>query len=142
MENYNHGDLIVNFKTLTNEKKQYVVNQPTQQEFSEGWRLVVPRLKSKSTLHHFSIYLSQLPPHLWKYLYTSYSDNNKYYKVIKEGVYHYNVKMSKYDNDIKKMYKAIKKYDNEKVRTIYNSLEKQHIKGCIMLYAKKMLELE
>jgi hypothetical protein len=139
MDNYKHGDLTVDFKTVNNNKVQYIVNQLTQEEMAEGWQLVVPRLKSKSTLHHFSIYLSQLPPHLWKKLYLSYTDNVKHYNIIKDGVYHYNVKLSKYDNDIKKMMKSINKYDYDSAHKLYNHLEKQRIKGWVMFYAKNKL---
>jgi len=140
-----HGQFKITTKILDNSVVksvvEHVVNPPSQEELVDGWQLIVPHRNKKSTVHHFSIYLSQLPPYLWKYLHKSWTDNNEQYKPINYGIYQYSVKMSKYDSDIQKLYKLVmKKYsDKNQVTQLYDHLEKQRVKGWIMVRANNVL---
>ncbi len=138
---FKHGQFKVTLKTLENKSYDYVINPLSQDELADGWRLVLPKRGRKSTVHHFSIYLSQLPPYLWKFLQTSWTDNVEYYDTINDGIYQYTVKMSKHDEDIRKLYKLVMNQcpDKEKIAPLYDHLEKQRVKGWLMICASNIL---
>jgi len=128
------------FKIINN-KNQYIINPLSQYDISNNWQLVLPKRKNNSTIHHFSICLSQLHPQLWKYLSISHIDKNKY-NIINWKIYQYTIKMTEYDNDIIKIYNLMNNiiYKNQVIR-IYNYLEKQSIKGWIMIFIKNKYNL-
>ncbi len=136
-----HGQFKVYFNTLDNTPVEHVINPPTQEELAEGWQLVVPHKGKNSTIHHFSVYLSQLPPYLWKSLQKTWDDNSEQYKTIEDGIYQYSVKMSKHDDQIQQLYElVIKHYPNKsEVSKVYDYLEKQRVKGWLMLRAKNII---
>ena len=124
------------------EMKEYVVSHPTQEELADGWNLVVPKVRKDSTQHHFSIYLSQLPSQYWKFLSVGVDyEGREYYKDIKDGIYTYSIKMSKYDNDIKQLYNHLQKvnYDTRQLRKLYEKLLMNRVKGWIMIQTKNLL---
>jgi len=139
-----HGQFKVNLvndndKSIT----EHIVSSLTQEELADGWNLVLPREMKKSTVHHFSVYLSQLPPHLWKYLRTERSeqDNSQHFSTIRDNIYHYSIKSSKYDDDVQKLYNLIVQNVpcKEAISNVYTLLEQQRIKGWVMIRAKKFL---
>ena len=122
--------------------KEYVLNHLTQEELADGWNLVVPKVRATSTQHHFSIYLSQLPSQYWKFLSVGVDyEGREYYKDIKDGIYTYSIKMSKYDNDIKQLYNHLQKvnYDTRQLRKLYEKLLMNRVKGWIMIQTKNLL---
>jgi len=135
------GQFKTKFKSLDNTQVEHVVNPTTQEELAKGWRLVVPHKSKKSTIHHFSVYLSQLPPYLWKSLHTTNDHNTERYKTIEDGIYQYTVKMSKHDDDIQTLYKLVMEQypDKAEVSKVYDYLEKHRIKGWVMLRAMNVL---
>jgi len=136
-----HGQFKVLFKTFDKGTLEYVINPPTQEEIANGMRIIVPRRYKYSTIHHFSISLSQLPPYLWKALRTCQTNNTEHYIPINDGIYQYSVKISKDDDDIQKLYNLIMKQcpDKSQVAKLYKHLEKQEVKGWLMISAKKIL---
>jgi hypothetical protein len=134
-----HGQFKTTFKT-SDKTFDYIINPPTQNDLAEGWRQVVPRKRKDSTIHHFSIYLSELPSYLWKNLQTI-DNNNEYYKVINDGIYQYSVKMSKHDGEIQKLYKLVMSQvlDKNQIYLLYDYLEKQRVKGWLMIRAKNII---
>jgi hypothetical protein len=136
-----HGQFKATIKTSDEKTVEYVVNPPTQEELADGWRLIVPHRSKNSTVHHFSVYLSQLPPYLWKALCSSWTDDTEHYNFIDDGIYQYSVKMSKHDEDIKKLFSHVmKQYPNKsQVAKLYNHLEKQRVKGWLMIRAKNII---
>jgi hypothetical protein len=113
-----------------------IINPLTQKEIADMWIQVLPKANKNSTIHHFSLYLSQLPPHLWNRLRVD-SINQDLYKKIKDKIYTYTVKISKYDNEIHKMYKLInsKKKNINEIAQQFNMLQNARIKGWIMIIA-------
>jgi hypothetical protein len=124
------------------EMKEYVVSHPTQEELADGWNLVVPKVRKDSTQHHFSIYLSQLPSQYWRFLSMGVdNEGREYYKDIKDGIYTYSIKMSKYDNEIKELYNHLQKvnYDSRKLKKQYEKLLMNRVKGWVMIRARELL---
>jgi hypothetical protein len=138
-----HGQFKVTTKTSNNDVIEHVVNHHSQEELANRWQLIIPNRTKKSTIHHFSVYLSQLPHYLWKHIHISWT-NNEQYDTINYGIYQYSVKMSKYDCDIQKLYKLVMKQNLDKnqlnqLTQLHDHLEKQRVKGWIMICAKNAL---
>jgi hypothetical protein len=123
-----------------NEMVNVTVPPLTQHELSDGWRLVLPRQTKKSYVHHFSIYLSQLPPHLWSKLRSS-NMKMENYNTIKDNIYHYTVKKSNSDEALVELYHELMKTtpNKEVVTSCYSELEESSVKGWIMLKAKRYM---
>jgi hypothetical protein len=105
------------YKVIMNSGKEYsqnvdlseVVCKPlTQEDYSNGWQSVLPRPRKgrkENTLaqpiHHWSVTLAQLPPHLWRKLRTEYDEDGKpFHPVIKDNIYHYSVSASEHDKNL------------------------------------------
>jgi hypothetical protein len=138
-----HGQFKVQFiEQDTGNSVDYLVNPLTQDELAEEWRLVLPSDKDNTTVHHFNIYLSQLPWHLWKSLKTLYDENGDMcYETIRDNIYHYTVKPSKYDDLVIQLYHLVMCKNPKKhvIQEVYNELEQYRVKGWIMLKAKYVL---
>ncbi len=137
-----HGQFKVQMKTHDKQTFEYVVNPPTQEDYADGWNLVLPRERKNSTTHHFSVYLSQLPPHLWNSVRTEYNeDGSEQYAKIFDKIYHYTVKQAKTDPDVFELYKLVTKQypDRDQVAKLYKSLEQQRVKGWVMIRAKNII---
>lgn len=116
-------------------KQEHVINYPTQEELADGWRRVLPKRHRKTTVHHFSVFLSQLPPYLWKSLRTTYNREGKeVYAPIKDNIYSYSIRMSDSDDDIKALYKELNKIlpNKKEVTHLYNKLTTSKVRGWIM----------
>ena len=138
--NLKHGQFKVKSKNTDGDMVETVVNSLNQEEMADGWRLVLPRKQSNSTVHHFSVYLSQLPEHLWKYLSKSNNENDEHYLPINDNIYQYSVKISKYDDEIQQLYNNIMNpyHDKNQIAQLYNHLEKQRVKGWLMIRANTL----
>ena len=126
----------------SNTFEEHIVSQLSQEELAEGWRLVLPKAYKSSTIHHFNVYLTQLPPHLWSRLRVRHSLNDtNYYITCRDQVYHYTIKSSKYDEQILVLYtEVMRRNPNVKlVSEIYNSLNKHSIRGWLMTRAKYII---
>lgn len=136
-----HGQFKVKFLTEDFKEVEHIVNPLTQEEIAEGWQIKMPHAHKDSTIHHFSVYLSQLPPHLWKSLYKTYNEDGEHYRTIHDGIYQYSIKMSKYDSYLQKLYTLLMlQYpDIDQVSKLYEHLEKQRVKGWIMIRAKNLI---
>lgn len=137
-----HGQFKVQMRTVDNQYEEFVVDPLTQDEYAEGWNLVLPRETKKSTTHHFSIYLSQLPPHLWNAVRLEQDhEGNEHYSTIFDNIYNYTIKQSKSDDDVLKLYKLVtQNYPNlQKVEYLYKTLEQQRVRGWVMTRAKSLL---
>jgi len=140
-----HGQFKVRMLTKDNQYEEHIVDPLTQDEYAEGWNLVLPEETKKSTTHHFSVYLSQLPPHLWHALRLEYDqDGNEHYATIFDKIYNYTVRQSKSDNDVLKLYKLVtQNYPNlQKVEHLHKTLEQQRVRGWVMTRAKSLLNPE
>jgi hypothetical protein len=112
----------------------------SQNDMAEDWQLVLPTSKKNSTKHHFNIYLSQLPQHLWKHL---ERDTNEYYKMIKDNIYNYSVKISDTDESMFRLFNLLNTADSrvhyEEIRELYSFLYKMNVRGWIMIKTKKLI---
>ena len=140
-----HGQFKVRMLTKDNQCEEHIVDPLTQDEYAEGWNLVLPKETKKSTTHHFSVYLSQLPPHLWHAVRLEYDhEGNEHYATIFDKIYNYTVRQSKSDNDVLKLYKLVtQNYPNlQKVEHLHKTLEQQRVRGWVMTRAKSLLNPE
>ena len=118
-------------------RKQVICFPLSQNDYAEGWNAKLPKArKNKSPIHHWSIPLSQLPPHLWYRYKAPYYDNAK---VIKDNIYHYTIVQSDNDKVLKKLYIELYKnnYSKELITSYLEKLE--NINGWIIERAKKLI---
>lgn len=137
-----HGQFKVRMLTKDNQYEDHIVDPLTQDEYAEGWNLVLPKETKKSTTHHFSVYLSQLPPHLWHTVRLEYDhEGNEHYATIFDKIYNYTIRQSKSDNDVLRLYKLVtlNNPNLQKVENLYKLLEQQRVKGWVMTRAKSLL---
>lgn len=132
----------VNKMSTSKTAKNNNISPLTQNEIADGWNLVLPKNNNKTTTHHFSVYLSQLPVHLWKHLELVEDKNgSEHYKTIQDKIYYYSVKMSKYDDQIKELYNQVMSDTPSitRITELYNELEQNRVKGWVMIKAKEMI---
>ena len=118
-----------------------------QQEFSEGWEQNLPSITKNNPIHHWSVTLAQLPPSLWSKYRVAYEDKKSYTPIIKNDIYYYSVNETKYDNDLKALYRELKKgynSDDNLIKELLNKLEdenkKSYIHGWLIIRAKNFLK--
>jgi len=146
--NLKHGQFKVCIKSSDDQPIEHIVNHLTQQDHADDWTLVLPREKKNSTTHHFTVYLSQLPQHLWNKIRKDPEDNaNQRYEIIRDNIYYYTIKPASTDNDVLKLYKLVtKQYTNkqdlEHIQELHTSLAKENVKGWVMIRAKNVLNLQ
>ena len=140
-----HGEYTVKLFQLNEDNINQLINvviKPlNQEELADGWLQV--KTKSKN-IHHFSIYLSQLPMNLWSKVKRTYTtDKDKeYYRKIKYGNYHYTIKNSINDDKVFKLYKEVmSSRKNLKIITeLYKELNENRVKGWLMIRANKIIK--
>ena len=145
-EGLKHGEYKIQMKQINNDKKiiliEGIVKPLTQEELADGW-LQVLRGQGKNTIHHFSIYLSQLPMNLWSKVKRTYTfDQDKdYYKKIKINNYHYTIKYTTNDETLFKLYRNImsKTPNLEIINELYRELDENRVKGWIMICSLNMI---
>jgi len=132
------GHYKTSFKTSDSEE---VICKPlNQDEISEGWIQVLPN-KQRSPVYHWSVTLSQLPPHLWDKYKVGYNEGKKYYPIIKDGIYNYSVNQTKHDETLIKLYKELTKgyhADLSVIKTYLSELD--NVNGWLVTRAKKFLK--
>jgi hypothetical protein len=141
-----HGQFKARFENFSNGEKTFefhVINPLTQEELAEGWKMVLPRPKLDSTIHHFNVYKSQLPFHLWKKLKGFHNeDNEEEYSDIRNKIYTYSVKPSKYDDLVTELGRCVlaRNPNLSRIRELTNELEQHRVKGWVMIRARTLLE--
>jgi len=128
-------------KMIVNEALVEVLIEPlSQSELAEDWQLVLPKKTKNNTRHHFNIYLSQLPQHLWHHLLT---DDDKYYKLITDNIYSYSVKVCETDTKLYNLFNMINSKDYRvyltEINNLYSELYKENVRGWVMIKTKKLL---
>ena len=123
-------------------KNKVLVSPLSQDDLARGWSLVLPRAHKKSRIHHFNIYLSQLPEHLW-YQLQSDNDERKNYNLISDNIYKYSVQKSEDDNTITQLYNKIlqRNLDINNIRELYKALEQKRVKGWLMIRTHHLLQI-
>ncbi len=135
-----HGQFYVYHRNTDGKNIKVLVNPLSQEDIAEGWSLVLPRAHKNSTTHHFSVYLSQLPPHLWNRVYVN-GDKPDTYHEITDNIYKYSVKMSKHDGEIRKMKNLVmaKNPNVEEIAKQYKVLQSARVKGWVMTRAHHIM---
>jgi hypothetical protein len=136
------GDFIVK----QNDNEELYVEPLTQHDLADGWKMVLPIKTKKSIKHHFNIYLSQLPWHLWNKVNFNKSviqDNTSYYLTVCDNNYYYSIKQTKNDGKIRELYNELmnEDYNLTKVKELYTYLLDEHVKGWVMIKASRLLKL-
>jgi hypothetical protein len=119
---------------------EQLIEPLSQNDMADDWQLVLPTTKKNSTKHHFNIYLSQLPKHLWNRL---EKENNEYYKTIKDNIYNYSVKISDTDNYMFRLFNILNTVDYrvhyDEIKELYSLLYKMNVRGWIMIKTKNLI---
>ena len=116
----------------------------TQDDYANGWRAVIPHSSknNKQPIHHWSVTLAQLPPHLWyKYIKDMNKYNNTFNSVIRDGIYHYTVTSTEYDETLLALYHEVKRgysANKDKMREYINKLDE--VNGWLIIRVKKLLK--
>ena len=135
-----HGQFYI--KPDKDKPDKILVDSLKQEDYAEGWKMILPTLHKNITTHHFSIYLSNLPPHLWNKLHRG---EENYYNDIRDNIYTYSVKISKYDDELFELYKYINfnvkgPFNIDKISKHFITLQNARIKGWIMTRAYNILQ--
>ena len=147
IEGLKHGEYKIKMRRLAKNSEieffESIVKPLTQEDLANGW-LQVSNKSNKKIIHHFSIYLSQLPSNLWTKIKRTYLTvkNSDYYKKIKYNNYHYSIKYTNYDKKILELYKYLmmtKRLDLIKISELYKELNENRVKGWIMIYALRII---
>jgi hypothetical protein len=133
------GQFYVYQKHSDNTKTKVLVNPLSQDELARGWSLVLPRVRNDTRIHHFKIFLSHLPEHLWNKLHTD--NDNLHYNVISDNIYRYSVQKTDNDNYIKELYRHVMKrnFNSIIVKELYDNLKNENVKGWLMIRARYLL---
>jgi hypothetical protein len=129
-------------------EKEFVCKPLTQDEYAEGWQTSLPRPvkgrkgKKSQPVHHWSVSLAQLPPHLWSKYHVNYDEEgNKFYPIIKDNIYHYTVSESEHDKTLFQLKDELEKSFSANKDTIKELLAKlEGVNGWIITRARKFLK--
>ena len=129
-------------------EKELVCKPLTQDEYAEGWQTSLPRPvkghkeKKSQPVHHWSVSLAQLPPHLWSKYHVNYdNDGNKFYPIIKDNIYHYTVSESEHDKILFELKDELEKSFSANKDTVKELLAKlEGVNGWIITRARKFLK--
>lgn len=142
---FGHYEVIVTKGISEHDKKEEkeVVKPITQDEIAEGWQARLPKIRKRHPIHHWSVTLAQLPPHLWHKYRLDYDENGKeFYPSIQDGIYRYSVNETKYDLILKQLYTEMMKgytANIEIIKDLLKSLENQ-VNGWLIIRAKKYVK--
>lgn len=114
-------------KPLVTGEESMIVKPLTQEDYSNGWNQVLPLPKrGRQPVHHWSVPLAQLPPHLWSKLHYEYDEGHKYIPVIKDNIYHYTVTESEHDDTLRKLHTEVYRgmeADRTRVKELVSKLD-------------------
>jgi hypothetical protein len=129
------------FKVLFG-KEEHVIKPLTQESIAEGWQINIPSFQAYQPVHHWSVTLAQLPPHLWCKLRVEYKDNKKYTPIIKDGIYFYSINATKHDKTLTSLYYELQKGYNADLNIIKELLDdiNDEINGWLVIRAKTFLK--
>lgn len=134
---------ISNMGKFVLEGMEEVVCKPlTQEELADGWQMNNPKSSRTQPIHHYSVTLAQLPPHLWRFYRKDFQDGKEVYKIIKAGNYYYSVNETSHDAELIKLYLELMNgytADNVKIKTLLEKLDKQ-ISGWLINRAHHFLK--
>jgi hypothetical protein len=137
-----HGQFVVYDKFPENVFVERVINPLSQNDLAEGWQMVLPKPNKNRPTHHYSLYLSELPPHLWKFLklYTN-EDGIQQYRLVRDNIYIYSIRHSQFDDQLIELFEQITTTNPNLnyMQTLVSQLENHNVTGWLMTRARKML---
>jgi len=119
-----------------------VIKPISQVEIAKGWQLRMPNFNKSFPIHHWSVTLAQLPPHLWDSIRTDYKNNKSFIPIIREGNYFYSVNQTKYDETFRNIYNELLKgfkSDNNKLKEFLSLLD-EDVNGWLIIRAKSFMK--
>lgn len=132
--------LLCNFEGF----EEVICKPLSQEDYANSWQVVLPRPSkyNKQPIHHWSVTLGQLPPHLWsKYRSEVNKDGTNFNHVIYDNIYHYTVSKTEHDNTLFALRKELKRGYNANRDTIYKYVkELDGINSWLVLRALKFLK--
>ena len=132
--------LLCNFEGL----EEVVCKPLSQEDYANGWQCVLPRPSkyNKQPIHHWSVTLGQLPPHLWsKYRPEVNKDGTNFNPVICDNIYHYTVSKTEHDNTLFALRKELQRGYNANRDTVYKYVkELDGINSWLVIRALKFLK--
>ena len=116
--------------------EQVVCKPLTQEEYAHGWQTALPKpYKGRQHVHHWSVTLAQLPPHLWPKFYSDTKGS-----VIKDNNYHYSVTPTEHDKVLKALYVELSLNRCARNQVVREYLEQlKGINGWIIIRAQQHL---
>jgi hypothetical protein len=130
------------------------VQMLTQHDYADGWRQVVPRMRTSTkkykdekgfeTIRHYSnaykmkINLAQLPLYLWHRM--QYADGDNY--TVRNGMHHYLIEHTNVDSEIRELVNItnmpVCNSMRERVSELLNILKDNDVYGWVVIRAKSM----
>lgn len=137
----NFGQFIVKNKDFEGNIHTRVIGLLSQEDMAKGWKMIIPKKTKKRQTYHNSIFLYELPPHLWNKVKPNYNDNT-HYRNINDKIYNYSIKISDLDNTFFNLFKQVTSNtpDKNKIIDLYNLLNNNDIKSWILIRAKHMIK--
>ena len=99
----------------------------SQEDYANSWQVVLPRPCKyyKQPIHHWSVTLAQLPPHLWtKYREEVNEDGKKFYPIIRDNIYHYTVTKTENDETLMALRRELQHGYKANRDTVYKYVKK------------------
>lgn len=118
-----------------------MINFLSQNDLADGWTTVVKR-KKYNTILETTIYLSELPPHLWSQISLSNITDDKI--LVKDKAFKYNIIKTQHDDKVLELYNEINKeyYNLNKIKELYNYCKHNNIAGWIMIKTETILKFD
>ena len=162
---YGSFDVEISYYNDGNRNTQtHTVSPLTQQELSNGWRLVVPRKRiidvtrknengedvnvRRTNESFFKINLSQLPPHLFRRLKDVYRRGQLIQYTARDNRYVYIVNPTPVDNHIRTLFRYCQLREEglfnfeenhlNEIRDCLNSVNEQEIKGWVVMKSNRL----
>jgi len=122
-----------------------VVCKPlTQEDYANSWQSVLPQPNkyNKQPIHHWSVTLGQLPPHLWSKYHNIINKYGKQFNpVIYDNIYYYTVSKTEHDNTLLALRKELQRGYNANRDTVYKYVkELDYINNWLVIRALKFLK--
>ena len=130
----------------SNEIDNVVCKPIGQEDYANSWQVVLPQPSKyyKQPIHHWSVTLAQLPPHLWhKYKEYVNEEGGVYYPVIRDNIYYYTVTKTEYDETLVALRQELRRGYRANKNTVHKYVKELNgINSWLVIRALKFLKGE
>lgn len=122
--------------------EQVLLKPLTQTDYVDGWQCKLPKNVKKNNIYNWNVQLSQLPPHLWNKAKLRMNEDGKYvYNKIRNGIYHYNVSKTDFDNEMRSLYEQVNssRPNLQYVRELVEVLKREKLTGWLLTRGMRLL---